>query len=95
VIPPEVVAVMHWHDGGGGMWAGAWVFMGLFWLVLIVALAFLAARMWPGGRGGLRGHGPSPLDILDERFARGEVDLEAYRAQRAALEEALARTPRK
>jgi putative membrane protein len=77
------------------MWAGAWVFMGLFWLVLIVALAFLAARMWPGGRVGLRGHGPNPLDILDERFARGEVDLEAYRAQRAALEEALARTPRK
>jgi putative membrane protein len=63
--------------------------------VLIVALAFLAARMWPGGRVGLRGHGPNPLDILDERFARGEVDLEAYRAQRAALEEALARTPRK
>lgn len=30
----------------------------------------------------------SPFDILDRRFALGEIDVETYRAQRAALAEA-------
>ena len=34
----------------------------------------------PGGRSG-----PGPLEILDARLARGEIDVETYRAVRAEL----------
>ena len=37
-----------------------------------------------GSFGGSAQH-ESPEDILDRRFARGEIDLETYQAQRAAL----------
>jgi putative membrane protein len=69
-----------------------WVFMGLFWLALIAVIVWLVVQLLPA-RGGTTSAGPgaaappgeSPLDILDRRLARGEVDLETYRAQRAAL----------
>lgn len=81
---------MGWYTGGMG--PGAWVFMGLFWVALIAVILWLVVQLLPT-RGGTTsaGQGPaapapeSPLDILDRRLARGEVDLETYRAQRAAL----------
>jgi putative membrane protein len=76
---------------GAGMGWGAWMFMGLFWLVLLGVILFLVVRLLPGsGSGGAAGRTPqdSPEDILDRRFARGEIDLETYQAQRAALAQA-------
>lgn len=83
----------HWHDGGmNAAWA-FWLFGGLFWLLVLGLLAFLALRYLPaGGQRAPRPQGESPLDILDRRFALGEVDLKTYQAQRAALEAALNRT---
>jgi putative membrane protein len=48
-------------------------------------------RLLPGtGTGGAGGRPTqdSAEDILDKRFARGEIDLETYQAQRAALAQA-------
>ncbi len=81
---------MGWYAGGMG--PGMWVFMGVFWVALIGVIVWLVVQLLPA-RGGTTsaGSGPasppgeSPLDILDRRLARGEVDLETYRAQRAAL----------
>ncbi len=76
--------MMGWY--GAGMNWGAWVGMGLFWLVLLGVILYAVVRLLPSGRSG--GHeqgGESPEDILDRRFARGEIDLETYQAQRAAL----------
>jgi putative membrane protein len=76
---------------GSGMGWGAWVFMGLFWLVLLGVVLFLVVRLLPGtGTGGAAGRPPqdSPEDILDKRFARGEIDLETYQAHAAALAQA-------
>lgn len=81
---------MGWYAGGMG--PGMWVFMGLFWVALIAVIVWLVVQLLPA-RGGTTSAGPapgmapgdSPLDILDRRLARGEVDLETYRAQRAAL----------
>jgi putative membrane protein len=36
---------------------------------------------WPGGQ-----HQPTARQILDERFARGEISTEEYEATRAQLE---------
>jgi putative membrane protein len=80
--------MMGWY--GGGMGAGAWMFMGLFWLALLGLIIWAVVRLLPGrdGGSGHRGSGTAaetPEEILDRRFAHGEVDLETYQAQRAAL----------
>lgn len=80
---------MGWYGGGMG-WAG-WVFMGLFWIALLALIIWLVIKLLPGtSRSAPPGppQAESPLDILDRRFARGEIDLETYQAQRAALIEA-------
>lgn len=83
--------MMHWF---GDMWPGAWLPMALFWLIPLGVILFLALRLLPSGRGtGAPPREESPLDILDQRFARGEVDLETYQSQRTALEAALGRRP--
>ncbi|MEQ8966111.1 MAG: SHOCT domain-containing protein [Azospirillaceae bacterium] len=60
----------------------------LFWVGLIVALA-LAIRYlgWPGDQGRQRGGRADPLDILRERYARGEIDDEEYQRRRRTLED--------
>jgi putative membrane protein len=81
--------MMGWYGGGMG-WCG-WLGMGLFWL-LLGAILYLVVRLLPGGgqagtgRGGFGGpRADSPEEILDRRFAQGEIDIETYQAQRAAL----------
>jgi putative membrane protein len=90
--------MMGWY--GGGMAGGAWVFMGLFWIVLIAAIIWLVVRLLPSGNHGHAAPTPtaplaappapgpradSPLEILDRRLALGEIDLETYQAHRAAI----------
>ncbi|MCU7731003.1 hypothetical protein ODJ79_45435 [Actinoplanes sp. KI2] len=82
--------MMGWYGGGMG-WAG-WLGMGLFWLALIAVIVLLVARLLPGtgpsdpGRSDPRLD--SPEEILDRRFAHGEIDLDTYQKQRAALAQA-------
>ncbi|KAB2941752.1 MAG: SHOCT domain-containing protein [Hyphomicrobium sp.] len=62
--------------GGGGMWFGPlWM---IVWLLVVVAGVAALVR-WLGGAGG-DGRAPtrSARDILDERYARGEIDREEY-----------------
>lgn len=77
--------MMGWYDGGWG-WTGM-LFMVLFWGVLIGAVVWGVARLTrrPGD-----GSGQPPLEsprqILDRRFASGEIDEEQYATARRALE---------
>ncbi len=70
------------------MWGDGWSFgMGLIWLVflgLIVVGVVLAIRGSSGG-GSDGGRGRSAIDILDERFARGEIDREEYEERKQVL----------
>ena len=75
--------MMSWY--GGGMGYGAWMFMGLFWLVLLGVIIWAVVRLLPARRDGGDRDQDSPEDILDRRFARGEIDAETYQAQRAVL----------
>ncbi|HEY8721717.1 SHOCT domain-containing protein [Pengzhenrongella sp.] len=79
--------MMGWY--GGGMGAGGWVLMGLFWIALIALIIWLVVRLLPstsrGGSTPTQGAQDSPLEILDRRLARGEIDLETYQVHRAAL----------
>lgn len=76
--------------GGFGMgWAWLW-----WLLVLVGVVAVVVGLMWAGrgsrnrdDRGGPSGTPESTArQILDERFARGEIDEEEYRARRRTLD---------
>lgn len=77
--------MMGWY--GGGMGPLAWLVMGLFWLFLLGLIVWLVTRLLPAGGGNetTRSAGESPLEILDRRLASGEIDLDTWQAQRAAL----------
>jgi putative membrane protein len=76
--------MMGWY--GGGMGPFGWLAMGVFWLILIGLIVWLVIRLLPGSTSGTtRDTGESPLSILDRRLASGEIDLDTWQAQRAAL----------
>ena len=65
---------------GGGWWM---VFHGLIWLVflivVVVAAVALIRYLWRvGAPGGSTGSGGSAVRILEERYARGEIDREEF-----------------
>ena len=74
--------MMNWY--GGGMSGGAWLLMGLFWLALIALIVWLVARLLPGSNPASETR-ESAEEIVDRRFAMGEIDVDTYKAQRAAL----------
>lgn len=81
--------------GTGAMMGWGWLF-GALMIVGIVLLMVLVVRLAAGGtnrpRTGGRNGGPdtgvgSARRILDERYARGELDTEEYRERLQALRE--------
>ncbi len=72
---------MMWWYGLGPGWAGGFgiAFMIIFW-IFIFALIFLAFRAFRGPMDDYH-HQPEPrrpLQILQERYARGEIDKKEY-----------------
>lgn len=76
-----------YHDGGGwGGWLVMTLAMVVFWSLVVVAVVMLFRRPDQTGSSVRSPHAPAdPLAILDERLARGDVDLEDYHARRRAL----------
>jgi len=77
---------MHDYYWGGAAW-GAWIiFHWLFWLAL------LALLIWAGFALSRRsrlndGKEKAALDLLDERYARGEIDREEFMQRRKDIQE--------
>ena len=77
--------MMDWY-GRGGMSSVGWIGMGLFWLILLGLIIWLVVRLLPGsGSATTRNTGESALEILDRRLANGQIDVEPWQAQRAAI----------
>jgi putative membrane protein len=66
---------------------GWWLLPGpLFWLLLLVGIVFLIRGR--SGRSPWSGSRPETgIDVLERRFAEGELSLEEYRERRSVLEE--------
>jgi putative membrane protein len=71
------------HMEGTCMNMMAW--MWIPWLLVLAALVGLG--VWAALRSSGRGRGSTSRRILEERFARGEIDIEEFRSRLAALEE--------
>lgn len=62
--------------GGGGMFFGPLILIGFF--VLIIASVVLFAGWTGRGHMTPRATDRTPLDILQERLARGDIDMREY-----------------
>lgn len=60
---------------GGGWWLLMWAWMAVFWLLVIVGVVWLVWRIQRPVRGSSEAE-----EILKQRLARGEIDLDQYRA---------------
>ena len=78
----------HMWGGGGHSWFFGPLMM-VFWLVVMVGAVVLIVR-WLGASGHIeprrKAPGTDALNILRERFAKGEIDKAEFEERRALLE---------
>ncbi len=85
-----------WADQGGQYHMGAWgwggmifgpIMMIVFIAVAVAVVVLLVRRLGGSGQGGAYSPpGKSPLDILKELFAKGEIDKKEFEERRRVLE---------
>ncbi len=74
--------------GYGAWWGMGWLFMIIFWLVIILAVAGLAKWLFGGSPRGVlppAGHHKDALDVLRERYARGEIGRDEFEQKKRDL----------
>ena len=83
-----------WAYHGPHMWGGGWwMFLGplmfIVFIAAIVAAVVVVVRWLTGSHAAAPPSPPgkTPLDILRERYARGEIDREEFEERRRVLDE--------
>ncbi|HKJ08487.1 MAG TPA: SHOCT domain-containing protein [Gammaproteobacteria bacterium] len=76
-----------WHGYGMGYDPFWWVFMVLIWLVLIVGIAAIVKSLFFSSHSAAgSGHeSKTAVQILEERYARGEIGKEEFEQKRKDL----------
>ena len=71
------------HDGFGSMFFGGGL-MWILWIILIVVLVYVLKDI--GGSRGRRSADDEALEILRQRYARGEIDEQEYEQRKRELQ---------
>jgi putative membrane protein len=69
----------------GGGWGGMGLGMILFWGLIVVVIAVLLRSFWGGGASAARDQDKPALDVLKERYARGEIEREEFEQKKHDL----------
>ncbi|MDO8551692.1 MAG: SHOCT domain-containing protein [bacterium] len=75
--------MMWWYGPSGWMGATGFIFMILFWILVTISVIYLIryladqSRESPGQK--------TPLQILQERYAKGEIDKKEYEGKKKDL----------
>ena len=80
----DVIPIAAWDGDGPGWWI---VFAPLFWFLVIFGVVFLLRSRWGGGPPWSGRGRETGIEVLERRFAEGELSLEQYRERRSVLEE--------
>ena len=73
--------MMNWYGSGGWFWMSVW--MVVFWAVVIGVVVWVVRQF---SRTSITtDQGSSAIKILDERFARGEIDKAELDQRKAVL----------
>ena len=64
-----------------------WTFMLFFWVLIVLGVIALLRWLGMSSIERHRSMRKTPLEILQERYARGEIDREEYQQKRSDLEE--------
>lgn len=75
-----------WNGFGGWGIGFGFVFMLLFWGLVILGIAALIRWLMMQPSAGKNLRGKTPLEIVQERYARGEINREEYEQIKRDLE---------
>lgn len=66
--------------GGPGWWSGGWWMMPLFWILVIAGIVMVVKSLIdrPAHASHASHVEKTPLQILDERYARGEISEQEF-----------------
>lgn len=75
-----------WNNFGGWGMGFGFIFMLLFWGLVILGIAALIRWLMTQSSSSRSSRDKSPLEIVQERYARGEIDREEYEQKKRDLE---------
>jgi putative membrane protein len=74
---------MHWDYGWGMGFGFGWLFVLLFWVLVILGVAYLIKMFASSAKKGEKEE--SALDILKKRYVKGEISKEEFKKMRDVL----------
>lgn len=79
--------MMGWGGQGYGMGGFGGITMIFFWLIIIIGVILVVRYFTAGqGSGTIAKRERDPMEILRERYARGEIGTEEFEERRKILE---------
>ncbi len=76
--------MMHWGGDFGMGFGGGWIFMILFWGLIILGIVYLV-KILLGGASTEGKKSESAREVLEKRFAKGEMSKEEFEDAMAIL----------